>query len=145
LDLLFFPPSLTHSLCSVYCIAMDSDSAYKYPSPTLLKSRQLWPNFSPSIRVRFPGNCGPFSLSHLSVSCVPSSLLPSAPTLAIDTSHRRLQTHAFRLVHRLLTPAFRPSRRHMPAAVGITTRAHRSPVTPARILLSGTSPRFYFP
>ena len=52
-----FPPL---SLCSIHCIAADSDS-YKYPACGLAKRQANQPIF-PLLLCVFLGNCGPFCL-----------------------------------------------------------------------------------
>jgi hypothetical protein len=128
--LLFFlsiPFLLTRLIA--YMFSCIRPLSYKYHHPASLNSRQLWPKFSLLLFVCILGQLWP-NLHLISISiCVSSSLSPSTLTLAIDTWHHHLWTHAFHLIHNLLTSTFRPLHWHMPMAVGITTHIYHLPAT----------------
>ena len=98
----------------------------KYPSPALLKGRQLWPNLPPSFVCVF-GRPWPFSVSFPSLFVFPrparsssyrhTSLLSADPCVPSPPCQPN--------------PRVRSSRRRTLTAVGITTHVHR-PSSPPR-------------
>jgi hypothetical protein len=128
--LLFFlsiPFLLTRLIA--YLFSHIEPLSYKYHHPALLNRRQLWPKFSLLLFVCISGQLWP-NLHLISISVhISLSLLPFAPTLAINTQHRHLRTCVFCLICHLLTPMFRLLYQHTPMAVGITTYIHCLPAT----------------
>ena len=137
--LALFSPTLTHTLYSVHCIATDSDSAYKYPSPALLKSRQLRPKFS-HFRLR----------ALRATAALLSSSLLVFPRLSL--------AGRFDLIYQYssppsVNPCVPPPRHPLTSCLdhctdtccGSGDNNPRTPplVTPVHVLSSGASPGFY--
>ena len=107
-----FPP-LSLSVCSVQCIATDSDSNHiNTPSRALLKSRQIGPVFPP-LFMCVSGLLCPFSLSCLISVCVSLTCLLVRP----KSSYQHLPSPSadpyVLLSHYQLTFAFRLPPRHI--------------------------------
>jgi hypothetical protein len=133
-----FPPTFPLSAQrTLYCYGLGLN--HIIPLAWFRRNQATAAQFLPFRSLAFPGNCVPVLGLVSSSLCVSPSLSPSDPTSAIDTRYSNLRTPgsasssllAPALEHRAASP-----RRHIPAAAGITSHAHR----PSSLLLT-FSPR----
>ena len=121
------PPSL--SLCVAYNVSLQTQTWHINTKPCFAeKQATVAPCFSLFVCVCFRATVAHYCLVFLSLRVL-LSLSLFVLTSAIGIWHYQLRTHAFCHVHYQLTPHVRLSHYCMPAAVGITNRAHCSPAT----------------